>query len=122
MHKLFAYYVRNFVMNPMADVIKFESSHETGKTTAQLLQGKRVELLQAIGLPSDKKGRLGDLRTSECRRQKETGFRGAIVVEATMKAGALNFGEGMGDVRGSIGVFLCRDMAAAGMNFEVEAQ
>jgi hypothetical protein len=52
---------RGFVLNPMPHVVEFEIPHEAGKAGANFFYG-RIESLQAIRLPRNVKGRLGDLR------------------------------------------------------------
>jgi hypothetical protein len=46
---------------PVVHIVEFETPHETGNERAELICG-RIELLQAIRLPRDEKGRLADLR------------------------------------------------------------
>src|SRR5438445_10751310 len=57
LHKLVTDHVRGFVLYPMADIIEFESPHETGKTGAHLVHGKWIEFFQSIRLSPDEKGR-----------------------------------------------------------------
>jgi hypothetical protein len=57
-----------------------------------------IEPLQAIRLPRNVKGRLGDLRAFPRAGQIEIRFGGAVVVQATVKAGTLEFSDVMSDV------------------------
>ena len=98
LHELVADHVRGFVLHPVAHIVEFETSDETGKAGAHLVHGQRIELFQAIRLPPNEKGRLSDLRAFESGGQIEIRFGGAVVVQAAMKAGALEFRNVMIDV------------------------
>ncbi len=54
--------------------------------------------MQAIRLPRNVKGRLGDLRAFPRAGQIEIRFGGAVVIEGAVKAGALEFSYVMSDV------------------------
>src|SRR5579864_9163660 len=97
LHELVTDLGRGFVLYPVAHIIDFEVPHETGKPGAQFFDGW-IELLQAIRLPPNVEGRLGDLRAFPSAGQIEIRFGGAVVVQATVKAGTLEFSDVMSDV------------------------
>ena len=78
------------MLYPVAHIVEFEIPHETGKAGAEFFDGW-IERLQAIRLPRNVKGRLGDLRAFPSAGQIEIRFGGAVVVQATVKAGTLEF-------------------------------
>jgi len=82
---------------PVAHIVEFETPHETGNEGAELVGGW-IELLQAIHLPRNEKGRLGDLRAFPRGGQIEIQFGGAVVIQATVKAGTPEFSDVMSDV------------------------
>src|ERR1700691_636761 len=85
-HELVTDVGRGFVLYPVADIVEFETPHETGKATTELFD-RWIEHLQPIHLPGDDKGRLGDLGGFQCTGQKEIRFGSAIEIQATVKAG-----------------------------------
>ena len=85
-------------MHPVAHVVEFEPTHQTGKAGAHLVRGKWIKLFQAIRFSPNEKGRLRDLRAFESGGQGEIRFGGAVIIEATVKAGALEFRNVMTDV------------------------
>ena len=78
------------MLHPVAHIVDFEPPDETGKAGAHLVPSEWIELSQAIRLPRNEKGRLSDLRAFESGGQIEIGFGGAVVVQATVKAGRWN--------------------------------
>jgi len=88
---------RGFVLNPVTHIVEFESSQETRKANTELFYGG-IESRQTIRLPRNVKGRLGDLRAFPSTRQIEIRFGGAVVVQATVKAGTLELSDVMSDV------------------------
>ena len=98
LHELVADHVGGFVLYPVAHIVEFEPAHETGKTGAHLVHGKRIEFFQSIRLPPNEKGGLSDLRAFESGGQIEIRFGRAVVVQAAVKAGALEFRDDMIDV------------------------
>ncbi len=98
LHKVVTDHARGFALYPMANIVEFERSHETGKAGTHLLHGGWIELLQAIRLPPNEKGWLGDLRAFESGGQIEIWFGGAVVIQATAKSGALECRDVMIDV------------------------
>ena len=99
LHELVTDLGRGFVLYPVAHVIDFEIPHQTGKAGAEFFDGW-IEHPQAIRLPRNEKGRLGDLRAFPSGRQIEIRFGGAVVVQPAVKAGALKFSDVMSDVIG----------------------
>ena len=91
LHELVTDLGRGFVLYPVAHIVEFEPSHKTGKAGAHLVYRERIELFKPSAFPPNEKGRLGDLRAFESGGQIEVWFGGAIVVQATVKAGALEF-------------------------------
>jgi hypothetical protein len=63
-----------------------------------LVHCKRIELLQAVRLAPNEKGRLRDLRAFEGGGEIEIRFGGAVIVQGAVKAGALEFRNVMIDV------------------------
>jgi hypothetical protein len=90
--------IRRFVLYPMAYIFELEPANKTRQARAHLVYCKRIEFFQSIRLSPDKKRGLGDLRSFESCGQMEIGFGGAVIVEATVKAGALEFRDVMVDV------------------------
>jgi hypothetical protein len=88
---------RGLVLYPVAHIIDFEIPHETGKAGAEFFYGW-IEHSQAIRLPRNEKGRLGDPGAFPSTGQIEISFRGAVVIQATVKAGTLEFTDVMSDV------------------------
>ena len=88
---------RGFVLNPVAHIVDFEIPYETRKAGAEFFEGW-IELPQAIRLSRNVEGGLGDLRTFIGPGQIEIRFGGAVVIQGTVKAGALEFGNVMSDV------------------------
>jgi hypothetical protein len=88
---------RGFVLYPVAHILDFEMPHETGKGGTEFFDGW-IEHFQAIHLPRNEKGRLGDLRAFPSTGQIEIGLRGSVVIQATVKAGTLEFADVMSDV------------------------
>src|SRR5580704_9721521 len=88
---------RGFVLYPVAHIIDFEIPHETGKASAESFDGW-IEHPQAIRLPRNEKGRLADLRAFPSAGQIEIRLGGAVVIQATVKAGTLEFSDVMSDV------------------------
>jgi hypothetical protein len=86
------------VVHPVAHVVEFEPTHQTGKAGAHLVQGKRIKLFQSIRLPPNEKGRLSNLGAFERGGQIELVFGGAVIVQSAVKAGALEFRDNMIDV------------------------
>ena len=82
----------------MAHIVEFERSDEPGKAGAHLLHCQWIKLFQAIRFSPNEKGRLGDLRAFESGGQGEIRFGGAVIVQAAVKAGALEFRNVMIDV------------------------
>ena len=99
LHELVTDLGRGFVLHPVAHIIEFEIPHQTGKAGAQFFHGW-IELPQAIRLPRNVKGRLSDLRAFPSAGQIEIRLGGAVVVQATVKASAPEFGYVMSDVIG----------------------
>ena len=97
LHELVADLGRGFVLYPVAHIVDFESPHKTGKASAELFDGW-IEHLQAIRFPRNEKGRLGDLRAFPSGRQIEIRFGGAVVIQAAVKAGTLEFSDVVSDV------------------------
>jgi hypothetical protein len=97
LHELITDLGRGFVLYPVAHILDFEIPHETGKAGAEFFDGW-IEHSQAIRLPRNEKGRLGDLRAFPSTGQIEIGFRGAVIIQATVKAGTLEFTDVMSDV------------------------
>jgi len=77
LHDLVADLGRGFVLYPVAHIVDFESSHETRKANSEFFYGG-IESRQAIRLPRNVKGRLGDLRAFPSTRQIEIRFGGAV--------------------------------------------
>jgi len=98
LHELVTDLGRGFVLYPVAHMVKFETSHETGKADSKLVYGQRVELFESIRLPHHVKGRLSDLRASESSGQREVRFGRSVVIQATVKSGTLEFRNVMLDV------------------------
>ena len=98
LHQLVTDLLRGFVLYPVAHVVEFETSQETGKADSELVGRKWIELFQAIRLSCNVKGRLRDLRAFPGGRQIEIRLCGAVVVQATVKAGSLEFSDVMSDV------------------------
>jgi len=48
-------HVRGFVLYPMAYIVEFEPSDETGKAGAHLVHGQWIELFQAIRIPPNER-------------------------------------------------------------------
>jgi len=88
---------RGFVLYPVAHIVDFQISHETWKAGAEFFHGW-IQPFQAILLPRNVKRRLSDLRAFPNAGQIEIQFGGAVVVQATVKAGALEFRDVMSDV------------------------
>ena len=86
------------MLYPVAYIVEIDPSHETGKAGAHLLHGKRIEFFQSVRLPPNEKGRLSDLRAFKSGGPTEIRFGGAVVVQATVKAGALEFRDVVMDV------------------------
>ena len=97
LHELVTDLGRGFVLDPVAHIVDFEIPHETGKAGAHFFHGW-IELPQAIRLPRDVKGRSSHLRAFPGAGQIEIRFGGAVVVQATVKAGTLEFSDVMSDV------------------------
>ena len=81
LHDLVVDLGRGFVLYPVAHIVDFESSHETRKANTEFSYGG-IESRQAIRLPRNVKGRLGDRRALPSTRQIEIRFGGAVVVQA----------------------------------------
>src|SRR5579864_7890218 len=96
LHELVTDLGRGFVLYPVAHVVEYETPHETGKAGAELFDGW-IEHLQAIRLPRNEKGRLGDLRAFPRAGQIEIRFGSAVVIQATVKAGTLEFSDVVSD-------------------------
>ena len=97
LHELVTDLGRGFVLYPVAHIIDFEIPHETGKVGAEFFGGW-IEHPQAIRLPRNEKGRLGDLGAFPSAGQIEISFSGAVVIQTTMEAGTLEFSDVMCDV------------------------
>jgi hypothetical protein len=89
---------RGFVLYPVAHMVEFETSHETGKANSKLVYGQRVELSESIRLTHHVKARLSDLRASKRGGQREVRFDRSVVVEAAVKSRTLELGNVMLDV------------------------
>ena len=97
LHELVTDLGRGFVLYPVAYILDFEIPHETGKAGAEFFDGW-IEHSQAIRLPRNEKGRLRDPRAFPSTGQIEIGLRGSVVIQATVKAGTLEFADVMSDV------------------------
>src|SRR5580700_11582537 len=75
LHDLVVDFGRGFVLYPVAHIGDFESSHETRKANTEFFYWG-IESRQAIRLPRNVKGRLGDLRAFPSTRQIEIRFGG----------------------------------------------
>ena len=98
LHQLVTDLLRGFVLYPVAHVVEFETSQETGKADSELVGRKWIELFQAIRLSCNVKGRLRDLRAFPGPGKIEIGFGGAVVVQGAVKAGTLKFSYVMSNV------------------------
>jgi hypothetical protein len=61
LHQLVSDLFRGFVLYPVAHVVDFEIPHETGEAGTEFFDGW-IKCPQAIRLPRNVKGRLGDFR------------------------------------------------------------
>ena len=84
-------------MYPVAHIVDFEIPHETGEAGTKLFDGW-IEHPQAIRLPRNVKGRLGDFRAFPSTGQIEIRFGCAVVIQAAVKAGTLEFSDVMSDL------------------------
>src|ERR1700677_992673 len=98
LHELITDLGRGFVLYPVAHIVEFERPDEPGKAGAHLVHRQWIELFQAIRLSPNEKGRLRDLRAFESGGQIEIRFCSAVIVQAAVKAGALEFRNVMTDV------------------------
>jgi hypothetical protein len=90
LHKLFADFGGGLMVYPVAYIVEFQVSDETRKPGPQLF-GRGIKHSQAVGLSGDVKRRLSDLRAFPCGGQSKIQLGGAIIVQRTVKAGALEF-------------------------------
>ena len=97
LHELITDLGRGFVLYPVAYIVEFENPHETGKADAEFFKGW-IERSQAIRLSRNVKRRLGNLCAFPGAGQIEIRFGGAVIVQAAVKAGALEFRNVMTDV------------------------
>ena len=98
LHELLIDHIRGFVLYPVAHIVEFETANETGNAGAHLIHGQRIKLFQAIRLPPDEKRRLRNPGAFPRSGQVKVRFSGPIVVQGTVKAGALKFRHVMSDV------------------------
>ena len=96
-HQLVTYLGRGFVLHPVADVVEFEMANETGEAGAKFVEGW-VELAEAVRFSGDVKGGLRNPGTFEGPGEIKIRFRGAIVIQGGVKAGALKFGDVVSDI------------------------
>ena len=89
-HELFADFGGGLVLYPVAYIVEFQVPDEPRKPRSQLF-GRGIKCPQAIGLSGDIKRGLGDLRAFPCGGQIEIELGGTIVVQRTVKTGALKF-------------------------------
>ena len=98
LHELVADQVRGFVLDPVAHIVEFKRTLETGKACTHLVPGKWIEFSQSVRLPPNEKRRLSDLRAFESGGQIEIEFGSSVVIQGTVKAGALEFSDVMIDL------------------------
>jgi hypothetical protein len=97
-NQLFTHLGCGFVLNPVTHIIQFDATHETRNAHTYLVHGKRVQLLEPVRLACHIKGGLRDSRAFPRRGQIEIRFGSAVVVEPTVKSGALKLGNVVRDV------------------------
>jgi hypothetical protein len=90
--------VGGLVLDPVADFVEFEAAHQAWQTRTHLVDGQRIEFLQAVRLAPNEKRRLRDLGAFESGGQTEIRFSGTIVVQAAMEARPLKLGDVVLDV------------------------
>jgi hypothetical protein len=88
---------RGLVLYPVAHIVDFKIPHKTGKAGAEFFDGW-IEHPQPVRLSGNEKGRLGDPRAFPSAGQIEISFSGAVVIQTTVKTGALEFSDVMSDV------------------------
>lgn len=84
-------------MNPVSNIVYCERPHKTRKTCAEFFE-RWIEFRQAVRLPRNVEGRLGNLRALPDPGEIEVWFCGAVIVQGTVKSGTLKFSDIMLDI------------------------